>query len=293
MKTFSIPQKEQEFKVGCENNDLKIYAGGWFYTKLLFVLSASISLSQNLRSAKDLFENPDMRFAYGLYSFSAFYEINSAEASLLCVLGFLGLVGVLFGGRLFFVGLIIWILSQVILETSEALNIKAYDRFLFFFSLVLLLSPAYKKNIRQSHDLPYARYLLMVLVSSLYISTGMLKLLHEPGWFNGQAMMFNLNHRWHGGSWIALWLSTQPLLVLCLGVFTVFFELLAGMLIWFRVFNPIIIFLGLFFHLGIYLLMDVGYFSLVVIATYPVVLCPVFMTRAHSYYEKTRLRVRS
>lgn len=256
------------------NNNTLEYAGGWHIFKFTFVIAAFLCVFPRFFQIKDIFPDIGMRFVNGYYKFAGFYEINTTEAYLLCIGILICLCCILFGGKLFHAGIIVFLTLNYIYLTSEALNIKAYDRILFFMSIVLFVSPAYKKNLLTSNFYPHPRRLMLIIFSSIYLSTGILKLLYEPTWFNGQAMVYHLNHQWHAGGILALKLSTYPMLCFFFGITTILFEVFAGVFIWLPKFNPYILTVGFLFHLGIAILMNVGPFSIVALAAYPILLEP-------------------
>lgn len=250
------------------------WGGGWLYGRIAFAIVAIVNLTPRFFQTNDLFGGNDMRFSNGWFAFAKIYEISSIEALTCCFISLFGLMGVARGGKTFHVGLLLWFICNGIYITSEALNVKAYDRLLFFIALVLLVSPAYKKNLGSIYVSPMPRRLMLTVFSTLYLSTGMLKLIHEPGWLNGEALAYALNHRWHASSELALWLSTQSAVMLFGGIATVVFEITAGTLLWFERYNRLIIILGLGFHICIEAVMNVGTFGLAALSAYPILISP-------------------
>jgi len=263
------------------NQNYSQWGGGWFYTRILFSIVAITNNFPRFFMADDLFGSSIMRFQNGWFALSKIYEINTHEALACCVLSIVGLLGVARGGKTFHIGLVLWFITNSIYLTSEALNVKAYDRLLIFIGLGLFFSPAYKKNLFTTYISPYSRYIMLVIFSSLYLSTGLLKLLYEPSWFTGEALSYHLNHRWHGGTSFSLLLSTQWLIMLVLSITTLLFEISAGVFLWLKRLNPLLITLGLFFHLGIEAIMHVGSFSLVALSAYPILLHPDHLLSIH------------
>jgi hypothetical protein len=259
------------------------WAGGWYYSRLLFGTVSLINIFPRFLKIEDLFSSSDMRFEYGWYSLGRVYEISALEAYVLCCISIAGLLGFMYGKRFFHAGLIFWLISNSIYLTSEALNIKAYDRLSFFIGLLFLISPAYKENLRSIEVSKYPRILMLILFSSLYLSTGLNKLMYEPAWLSGEALSYHLNHEWHAGSSLALWISTMPVLMRCLSIFTLVFEISAGVLIWIARCNPYILMTGVLFHAGVEMVMNVGAFGLIVLSIYPVLIHPGYLGTVAKY----------
>lgn len=262
--------------------DYKDWGGGWYYTRILFSIVAITNIIPRFFMVEDLFGSNLMRFYNGWFALSKIYEINSLEALACCILSIIGLLGVARGGKTFHIGLVLWFLTNSIYLASEALNVKAYDRLLMFIGFSLFISPAYKGNLLKTYISPYPRYVMLVIFSSLYLSTGLLKLLYEPAWFTGEALTYHLNHRWHGGSYFSLWLSTQWLIMSILSISTLLFEISAGVFLWFSRLNPLLITLGILFHLGIEANMNVGVFSYAALSAYPILLQPNQLQSIHN-----------
>jgi hypothetical protein len=253
------------------------WAGGWFFARILFGAVSLLNIIPRFFMIEDLFSSNDMRFVYSWYSLGKLYEISTTEAYMLCLISMLGLLGFMYGKRFFHIGLLLWFFGNTMYLTSEALNVKAYDRLSFFIGLIFLISPAYKKNVLKITVSRYPRILMMILFSSLYLSTGLNKVMHQPAWLTGEALSHHLNHQWHSGNAIALWFSTKPIFMLFLSIFTLLFEVSVGVLIWIARCNPYILFIGLLFHLGVEVLMNVGAFGLIVLSLYPVLLDPDYL----------------
>ncbi len=268
-----------------ESNDYE-YATGWHICKFLFVIVGIINLIPRFYNIPFLYCDECLRLTSDWYRLNDFYQISIFQANIICSTSIVGLILILRGGVWHHIGILIWLVTNITLLSSQGINIKAYDRLLIWYGIILLISPAYKKNLLTIQVLKFPRYLMLILFSSLYLSTGILKLLYEPGWFDGSAMMYHLNHRLHAGGGLALWLSTQNYLLVPLGILTVFFECSAGVLLWIRAFNPYVLIVGVVFHVGIELLMNVGTFTLVVLAAYPILFEPSFCKLLVSLFSK-------
>jgi len=190
---------------------------------------------------------------------------------------------VLWGGRAFRLGLFCRLLGAWALLGNEAINIKAHDRLMFWVALGLFLSPAGERELTQKCRSPAPRWFFLIVFCSIYLSTGLTKLAHEPAWWNGEALSYHLLHRYHAGGPMAAWVSGKLWITTPLGWFTLFAESAFAFLVLLRRTNPLAIGMVFGLHLGIQTLMSVGSFNLVAFSAYPVLLHPEI---AREWWEK-------
>lgn len=184
------------------------------------------------------------------------------------VLGLL-LVGL---GRLVRPGLLLFVLGSFALMFAEGLNMKAYDRLMFWQALALFLAPAAAS--RPELGSPVARYTLILTYCGLYGMTGWNKILEEPDWWRGLPLAYDFVERNFGGKAVGAFLSGYPWLLAPLCWLTLIFEGGFPLLVWWRRAQPWLLGLGLAFHAATVLTLHVNTFGLVAVAAYPVILHP-------------------
>lgn len=266
------------------------WAGGWAAMRVLFVVAAAWGHLPRVLAVPDVYAAEDMVFTAGIYRLAEYVTFTPTTAYGLWTTATLGLAFVLWGGRLAKPGVILWLFGAGALLAEEALNVKAHDRLLFYLAIGLLLSPVGERGLHAKWRSPAARWYLLVVFCALYGSTGMLKLLYEPGWWDGTALPAHLVHRTFGrGHALAAWVSGQTWITAPMGWWTVAFEVGFPFLVWFRRTNYWVLAAGAAFHLGIFVLMDVGAFSLVAVAAYPALLHP---EEARRLWGRVRDRLR-
>jgi hypothetical protein len=110
----------------------------------------------------------------------------------------------------------------------------------------------------------WPRRLMQFLIASVYLGAVITKI-RLPDFGTGDLLMFSLlDDRW-GGTWLGMWLSTQPRLLMLASYGTVLLELAGALLLWnSRTRLPMLVLLMLF-HLSIMATMHVGIFSPVMI----------------------------
>ena len=252
------------------------WAGGWQGTRILWAMVALFAHMPRIRGIDDAYAAQDMVFSTGIYKLAEYVVLTPPVARTCWALGVVGLACVLWGGRAFRPGLMLWFVGAWTLLGNEAINIKAHDRLMTWMAFALFLSPAGERGLCKKWRSPAPRWLLLVIFCSIYLSTGLTKLAHEPAWWNGEALSYHLLHRYHAGGAIAAWVSGQMWITLPLGWFTLFAETCFAFLVLFRRTNPVAIGMVFCLHLGIQALMSVGSFNLVAISAYPVLLHPEF-----------------
>jgi hypothetical protein len=252
-----------------------VWAGGWTLTRWLWCLGAVLCLGPRALGIGDAYGAADMVFTSRtpLYLASWFY-LDERGAWALWLLGMLGIGLVARGGRAFYPGWALWLVGNWTLLAQEALNVKAYDRLLFWVAVALLFSPAGERDLTSKYRSPFARYVLLVVYCACYGSTGILKLLYEPTWFTGEVLAFHLLHPWFGSKPLGIWISGHLWLTAFMGWWTVLFEAAFPFLIWFKRVSPFLLGIGFCFHLGLLFLMDVGPFMFCAISAYPALVHP-------------------
>lgn len=250
------------------------FAGGWLASRALFALAA---LHAHLRRGVDLrdaLHAPDITFASGPLHLSDHVLLTAPTAGLLWAAGLLGLGLLLRGGRAAKPGLLLWLLSSMALVAGGGLLVRVAERFTLWLSLVLLLAPIDQPDLLRQPRSSYPRAVLLVIFGSLYLSTGLMKALEEPRWWDGLALQYDLLDRHHAGGPLAAALSGQPALVRPMAWFTLAFELGFLPLMLVRRLQAPTLAAGLLLHLGIGLLMKVGALGEVAVALYPALLHP-------------------
>lgn len=143
--------------------------------------------------------------------------------------------------------------------------IELHLLFLLFFSNCHLrwsVDALLKKSKRRFNFLSPAwpRMLIQVLISSLYLQSVITKV-RSADFASGDVLFFNmLDDRW-GGTWLGMWVATEPFLLVAVSWGTLFVEMTAGLLLWVRAARIPMLVIAYSFHIGIWLTMHVGIFS--------------------------------
>lgn len=250
------------------------WAGAWGAARWAFTLTLFYAHLPRFARIEDAYACTDMLFTTGPWRLADFVVWTPESATGMWWLGIVGLAGMAWGGRLFRTGLLLHLIGAWALLGEEALNVKAHDRLGLWVALAFFLSPANERDLTVKWRSPVARWYLLVVFGWLYWSTGTLKFVKEPGWFDGEALQYHLLHRFHAGGPVAVWMSTQNALCRVLGWFTLAFEIGFPFLVLWRRSNPWVLLAGAAFHLGVMALMSVGAFSFVALSAYPAMLHP-------------------
>ncbi len=250
------------------------WAGGWAVSRVLFALAAIDAQIGRFPHVRDALAAPTIVFNVGPAHIADRVLFSPALAWGVWFLGFLGCFGLLRGGALAKPGLWVWALSYAALVAACGLNVRVPERFIVWAVLALSIAPIGEPGLLKKDASPFARYLLLVVFGSLYLSTGLMKSLEEPHWWDGTALAYDLVDRWHAGGPLAVFLSGQPALVWVASAYTLVFEVgfVFGVL-WPR-WSRWVLLMGLGMHLGIGSLMDIGPLGAMVLALYPVLLNP-------------------
>ena len=252
-----------------------VWAGGWAVQRVALAIAALATLIPRHRWIEDAYAAPDMIFARPPFWMAHHWILTPASATALWGAGIAGLLALLWGGRLAKPGLVLWLVACWLMLAAEALNIKAYDRLLTWIALATLLAPIGERGLMGQSRSPYPRWVLLLVFSAIYGSTGWLKLTQAGAhWWDGSALANNLVDLNFAGGTLGAWVSGQGWLLRPMSWLTVGFEAGFPLLIWFRRTNPWILLVGLCMHVGILSLMNVGPFSYVALAAYPALLHP-------------------
>lgn len=274
-------------------NFAPVWAGPWRLTGAACGAIGVVSALATARGIPDVWGATDMVFDESPFHLARYWILSETTALVLVALAVVGATGMIVGGRLFRAGMLLWLAATWILLAGEALNIKAHDRLLVWIAAAFLISPVHEPGLSQKWRSPVARWFLLIVFAGMYGSTGWLKLLYEPGWLRGDVLALHLVHPTFGNGELAVWVSGQPWLVRPMGWVTVLFETSFPFLIWLRRTNPWCLLLGVGLHLGIAMLMDVGKFSWVCLACYPVLLHPEVAKGQWRKFQAWRIRSNS
>lgn len=173
---------------------------------------------------------------------------------------------------------------------TEGMNFKGYDRLLSWQAVCMLVAPGRVDG--RSTGLPLARYCALITYCGLYGQTGWEKILAEPTWWEGLPLMYNMVHRNFGDMPLGVLISDVKWLMIPMSWGTLIFEAGFPVLYWIRRVRPWLLLLGLAFHLGILVFMNVPNFTFASIVMYPVLLMPNeydrFVERVRSLWGRLR-----
>ena len=110
---------------------------------------------------------------------------------------------------------------------------------------------------------------ILVQVALIYASTGLYKI-DDEAWSDGSALYYVMRLREFSATPLNEWLTDWPLFVIGATYFTLAWELLFPLLVWWRPCRTAVLLLGVSFHLGIYLLLRIEDFSWIMIGSYAV-----------------------
>lgn len=250
------------------------WAGGWAVSRVCFALAAIDAQIGRFPHIRDALAAPSMVFNAGPAHLSDHVLLAPAVAWSVWGAGFLGLVALLRGGRVAKPGLWLWVLSYAAVVAGCGLNVRVPERFIFWAVLALSIAPIGEPGLLRKDASPFARYGLLVVFGSLYLSTGLMKSLEEPAWWSGTALAYDLVDRWHAGGPLAVFLSAHPTLVWLASLYTLVFEVgFVFAILWPR-WSRWVLLMGMGMHLGIGSLMEIGPLGAMVLAFYPVLLNP-------------------
>jgi hypothetical protein len=269
------------------------WAGGWALTRWLWVIVAALCTGRMAFGMGDVWGAPDMVFTRSIWRLSNVLVLDVRTAWLLWAIAMAGIALVAFRrGAAFRLGLLMWVFGAQTLLAWEALNVKRYDVLFLWITFALFLSPAGEDDLTRKWRSPLARRVMLVVYCALYGSTGLLKALHEPGWWTGETLDHDLLSIEFGQKAVGMWVAGKTWLTAPMGWWTVLFEAGFPFFVWFRRPNVALVVLGIGFHLGLLVLMDVGPFSLVAVSAYPVLLDPEMARRGWERFQAWLTRPR-
>lgn len=251
------------------------WAGGWAGARIGFACAALLTWLPRASGIGDVYGVDDMVFLRGPFYLADVLVLTEPTAWAAWAATIAGLVLVALGGRGAKPGVLLYLLASTLLLANEALNTKAYDRLLIWLALGLLLAPIAERGLTERRRSPLPRWFMVLVFCALYGSTGWLKIIEAgPHWLSGDVLANHLVHREFGLRPLGVWISGRPWLTMPMSWVTVLFEAGFPLLIWWRRANPWLLLCGLLLHIGIFLLMNVGPFSFVSLAAYPILLHP-------------------
>lgn len=267
------------------------WGGGWALARVTFAGAALLCHLDRAGAIAAALSSPALRFTAGPLYLAGPALREGAVAWLLWGLALIGLLGALRGRGWARPGLLLWLGLSLALIALLGLPARVPERMAIWGVGMLCLAPIDEAGLLHRRVGALPRQLLVVVMGSLYLSTGLLKALEEPAWWSGEALAYDLVDRWHAGGALAAWLSGQSALVALLSRFTVVFELGFVLLVGLRRTNPPLLIAGLLLHGGIGLLMDVGFLGHFVVALYPVLLDPEAGEAAYASLRRRQPRL--
>lgn len=250
------------------------WAGGWALTRVLFGFAMIDAQCRRFRGIEDALAAPGVSLAAGPARVFEKVMLSPSWAWTLWVLGLAAAVGIVAGGRATKLWVLVFAACHVILLLGLGQDVRAPERVMIWATAGVLFGPIHERGLLEARRSPAARWYLMLVFSSLYGSTGMMKLVDEPAWWAGNALTYDLVDRFHAGGALAAALSGHPVLVMLMGWATLVIELSVPLLLWFRATSPLALLLGMSLHSSIELLMRVGPLGTTAVSLYPAVLHP-------------------
>jgi len=252
---------------------------GWKVMRVLFSISGLLTWMPRSLYLSDNYSSAGIVLPGGPMGLTHYVVWSPLTAWLLWALLITSLLFVL-TGRFSKPALVVFVVCTIALLGVERLNMKAYDRLLWWQAGALLFAPS------QSQGSPMPRYLLMLIYCGIYGSTGWMKILIEPQWWTGKVLAYDLVDINFGCTSLGAWLSDKAPLVTAMSWWTLLFEAAFPFLIWFRFTNKWILVSGFLMHIGIMLTMSVNTFSLIALSAYPVLLHPKDFFSLKFYLKK-------
>jgi hypothetical protein len=174
-------------------------------------------------------------------------------------------------------GIALAIFGATSLGMHEGLNFKGYDRLLMWEAFGMFLAPGAGSG--RHKGLPVGRYTTFLTFCCLYLSTGWVKILHEPRWWQGLPLSYDMVHRHFGMRTIGIWMSDKMWLMKPLSWLTLVFEGGWPLLYAIRPVRPWLMLIGVCFHVGILFTLRANTFSLAALVAYPILISPEEFTR--------------
>lgn len=264
------------------------WAGGWGPARVFYGLAALATLGPRVAYIEDCYATADMVIAAGPFNMADHIVYTPPTATAIWAVGMIGAGIVVFGGRATKLGLLLFLGGMWALILQEGINMKAYNRLLTWVGLAFLAAPIGERNLGQKYRSPVGRWAVLLVYMAIYGSTGFLKYTMEPHWKDGSVLAYHLIERNFGMQPLGIWLSGQADLMKALSWFTVAFECSFPVLVFSRWANPLVLLAGIGMHLGILVSMNVGPFSYVALAAYPVLLHPVWQQKLYNWWQSWR-----
>lgn len=259
----------------------------WIVTRVAFAAMALCTWVPRSRFLREAYSSAGVVLATGRFPVPNYVVFGPVTVFVVwgVLIGALLLVA---RGRFVRPALLVYLVCAFTLLFTEGLHMRAYDRLAGWQALVLLVAPCVATS-KDPRD-PFPRTLLLIVYAGLYGSTGFYKLMDEPGWLTGRTLAYHLVDRSFGSLPIGVFVSKHSFLYAPMAWWTLVFECTFPFLCWWRRTNPWILVMGLGFHFGIFMLMDVFTFSPVAISAYAALLHPdAYMSlkrRALAFYER-------
>lgn len=182
------------------------------------------------------------------------------------------------------------LVAHLMLNLTEGMNFKGYDRLMFWQGICLLVAPGSVDG--KATGMPVGRYCALITYFGMYGQTGWEKIANEPTWWEGLPLMYDMVHRNFGDMPLGVWISDVRWIMVPMSWITLVFEAGFPVLWCFKRIRPWLLLAGLGFHLGILLLMNVPNFTAASIALYPVLALPADYVRyrdnALAWWAKVR-----
>ena len=250
------------------------WGGGWAVARVLFALAALEEHKDRFIHLGDAFRHPTMVFNAGPLHLANHVLISQPAAYSIWALGLVGLGGMLYGGQWAKPGVLLWFLAYFAVVISCGLTVRVPERFIVWATAAFLMSPIGETGLLRKRASPYARMFLLVVYGSLYLSTGVMKSVEEPAWWDGTALSYDLVDRWHAGDALDAWASSQPWVCFMGSWYTIVFEVGFVFFVGFPKLSRYVLLMGLGMHLFIDVLMEVGPLGTMAMSLYPVLLNP-------------------
>lgn len=177
---------------------------------------------------------------------------------------------------LFFLLFIFKIRNLYLLDGADNVISVILPFFIFIDSYSLSNLYETKSNILKTKLKPYVSITsyyftlaVMIQICIIYFFASIHKLQGKP-WCNGTALYYILNSDDFSASSLNSFLTKSIFFVKFFTWFTIIFQFLFPFLVWFKKSKKAILFTGIFFHIGIFFLMRIDNFSLIMIACYSV-----------------------
>jgi len=262
-------------------------ASAWTWTRVLFGSALLLEWLPRAAHLEELYSSESVIVYRPPFSITDTVIWSPRTAWIIWSVLTLSLV-LLIAGRFVRLALGIFLATSLSLMLFETLHLKAYDRLAFWQTLALCFAPWSAKGEDAERRGGAARYMLLATYVALYVGTGFSKVRAGEGWIMGDALSYHFVALGVGGLPIGVFLSGIPWVMTGLAWFTVGFECLFPVAIWFRRTSGWILLAGIVFHVGILLTMSVGAFSLISIAPYPVLAHPDVWRRFEGRVEAVR-----